>query len=64
MTRWQQFPCFTMMCVYFEQGDLFIETDSSLLSGFTYWKKKSDGRHRVAMKVNKEKFFEHLFEVF
>ncbi|WP_347295540.1 nucleoside hydrolase [Enterocloster bolteae] len=48
----------------FEQGDLFIETDSSLLSGFTYWKKKSDGRHRVAMKVNKEKFFEHLFEVF
>lgn len=48
----------------FEGGTLDIETDSRLLSGFTYWRPDEKGRHKVAMDVNKEKFFDHLFEVF
>ena len=48
----------------FEQGSIFIETDSPLLSGFTYWRPQKNGKHKVAVDVNKDKFFEHLMEVF
>lgn len=48
----------------FEQGDIHIDTESRLLAGFTYWRPSPEGKHKVAMGVNKEKFFEHLFEVF
>lgn len=48
----------------FEQGELSVETGSHLLSGFTYWRKKENGRHKVAMQVDREMFFKHLFEVF
>ena len=63
MTRWQQFPCFTMMCVYLNRG--LIHRNRQLFAFRIHLlEEKSDRRHRVAMKVNKEKFFEHLFEVF
>jgi len=48
----------------FERGRLAIETDSRLLSGFTYWRPDEKGPHQVAMDVNKELFFQYLFEVF
>ncbi|MCC8026033.1 MAG: nucleoside hydrolase [Clostridium sp.] len=48
----------------FEQGSISIETDSPLLSGFTYWRPQKNGKHKVAVDVNKDKFFEHLMEVF
>lgn len=48
----------------FETGSLWIETDSRLLSGFTYWRPDKKGKHQVAMDVNKELFFQYLFEVF
>ncbi len=48
----------------FERGKLEIETDSRLLSGFTYWRPDENGPHRVAMDVDKELFYQYLFEVF
>lgn len=48
----------------FERGRLEIETDSRLLSGFTYWRPDEKGPHQVAMDVDKERFFQYLFEVF
>ncbi len=48
----------------FESGEISVELESKLLSGFTYWRKTPDGRHSVAMDINEKKFFEHLFEVF
>lgn len=48
----------------FERGSLAIETDSRLLSGFTYWRPDKEGEHKVAMDVDKELFFKYLFEVF
>lgn len=48
----------------FEQGNLFIETESRILRGFTYWRPDKNGKHKVAMQVNKDKFFQYLFEVF
>lgn len=51
------------VCSY-TRGNIKVVTDSRLLSGFTFWKPDSRGKHLVADNVNKEKFFEHLFEVF
>lgn len=48
----------------FEKGNFFIETESSMLRGFTYWRPHLEGKHQVAMKVNREKFFDYLFQVF
>lgn len=48
----------------FERGNLTIDTESRLLCGFTYWRPDKEGRHRVAMKVDRELFFKYLFEVF
>lgn len=51
------------VCKY-QNGTLIVETASPLLSGFTYWQPKEDGKHKVAMDVNKDLFFQYLFEVF
>lgn len=48
----------------FKRGNLAVETDSRLLAGFTYWKQDDEEKHKVAAAVDKDKFFEHLFEVF
>lgn len=48
----------------FERGKLAIETDSRLLSGFTYWRPDENGPHQAAMDVDKELFYQYLFEVF
>lgn len=48
----------------FETGNLMIDTQSSLLAGFTYWRPAPDGKHKVAMTVDKQKFFTHLMNVF
>ena len=48
----------------FETGILHVDTESSLLRGFTYWRRAEDGKHKVAMKVDRKRFFRHLFEVF
>jgi purine nucleosidase len=48
----------------FDKGTITVETESKLLSGFTYWRKSDDGKHSVAMDVNKELFFKYLFDVF
>lgn len=49
---------------YFERGNFTIDTESRLLCGFTYWRPDAEGRHQVAMKVDRELFFKYLFEVF
>ncbi len=48
----------------FERGNLTIDTESRLLCGFTYWRPDKEGRHQVAMNVDRELFFKYLFEVF
>lgn len=48
----------------FAKGNLTVETDSKLLAGFTYWRPSSEGKHKIALKVDKDKFFLHLMEVF
>lgn len=47
-----------------QRGNLMVDTDSRLLAGFTYWRPSEEGKHQVAMKVDKVKFFQHLMEVF
>lgn len=48
----------------FERGKIWVELDSKMLGGFTYWRPDPNGPHHVAMSVNKDRFFQHLFEVF
>lgn len=48
----------------FEKGLICVETDSKLLSGFTYWRPDASGPHAVAMNVDEDKFFEYLFKPF
>lgn len=48
----------------FERGRIDIELDSARLAGFTYWRPDAAGPHSVAVEVNQERFFGHLFEVF
>ncbi len=52
------------ICV-FEKGTVEVEIGSDELKGMTYWKPGgSDARHEVALEVDSELFFEHLFSVF
>lgn len=48
----------------FERGNVEVELDSGPLAGFTYWRPDSQGPHHVAVNVDQEKFFRHLFKVF
>lgn len=48
----------------FERGNIQVETQSELLSGFTYWSPREDGMHQVAAEVDRELFFKYLFGVF
>ncbi len=48
----------------FERGHISVELDSRQLAGFTYWRPDPAGPHSVAVKVDQDKFFKHLFEVF
>lgn len=48
----------------FERGTLLVETESRLLSGFTYWRPDVGGAIQAASHVNKELFFKYLFETF
>lgn len=48
----------------FETGEISIEMESSRLAGFTYWRPDAAGPHSVAVSVDQEAFFTHLFEVF
>ncbi|MEG2383522.1 MAG: nucleoside hydrolase [Oscillospiraceae bacterium] len=48
----------------FQKGKMKIETESKLLSGFTYWSPDVMGQHEVAVDVNKELFFNKLTNVF
>lgn len=51
------------VCGY-RNGKITVETESTLLSGFTYWREAQDGMHQVAVEVDRERFFEYLFCVF
>lgn len=48
----------------FQPGEITIEMESSRLAGFTYWRPAEDGPHSVAVSVDQDAFFKHLFEVF
>jgi len=48
----------------FQSGDISVETESRLLSGFTYWRPNENGKHNVAVDVDKDLFFKYLFDVF
>lgn len=48
----------------FERGRIRVETESKLLSGFTYWRSQENGPHSVAMDVDEDAFFKHLFAPF
>ncbi|HOJ09404.1 MAG TPA: nucleoside hydrolase [Clostridiales bacterium] len=49
----------------FERGKVDVELLSDRVRGMTYFKAdKENGPHEVALRVNKEKFFEHYFSLF
>jgi purine nucleosidase len=48
----------------FERGKVDIEIVKDDLKGATYWKQDDEnGVHEVALKVNRDRFFEHYFSV-
>jgi purine nucleosidase len=51
------------VCEY-EQGRIEVELASPRVAGMTHWKAGPEGPHRVAVKVQPERFFEQYFRVF
>ena len=46
----------------FERGNIEVELMSDKVKGMTYWKPDSQsGIHQVALKVDKDRFFDHFF---
>jgi purine nucleosidase len=50
--------------VEYERGNIRIGLRGKNKRGMTYWEKTPEGRHEIAGKVNKDKFFEEYFSVF
>ncbi|MDX2138866.1 MAG: nucleoside hydrolase [Chloroflexota bacterium] len=50
------------ICV-FRRGSVTVELANAQTAGLTRWQ-AGDGGHQVALKVDKERFFEHYFSVF
>ncbi|MCC8179322.1 MAG: nucleoside hydrolase [Planctomycetes bacterium] len=50
--------------VEFETGEVSVELDSKMLSGFTFYRPCPDGRHRMSIKVDEKAFFKHLLAPF
>ena len=48
----------------FEKGKVEVELDSEKLKGTTYWTPDAEnGIHKVALKVDKNRFFKHYFKI-
>ena len=47
----------------FTSGHVEVELDSSRMKGLTYWTPDDSGNHEVALAVNKDRFFNHYFEI-
>lgn len=47
----------------FETGRISVELDSDRLRGFTYFDKNPEGKHKIAIAVNKERFYKEYFSV-
>jgi purine nucleosidase len=50
--------------VEYERGDINVIMKGKGSRGLTKWKKKSDGKHEIAVSVNKENFFNEIFSKF
>ncbi len=48
----------------FEKGNVSMELNDNENAGFTNWQTDENGKHEIAVNVNKEKFFEEYFSVF
>jgi purine nucleosidase len=48
----------------FEKGNVDISLHGKDRRGYTYWKKDPEGRHEIAVKVNKDEFFKEYFSIF
>ncbi|MCC7352215.1 MAG: nucleoside hydrolase [Anaerolineae bacterium] len=49
----------------FKKGTVEVELASERLRGLTYWQQSdADGKHEVALEVNRQRFFDHYFSVF
>jgi inosine-uridine nucleoside N-ribohydrolase len=51
------------ICKY-EKGFVQIELEKSKMQGLTRWINNPDGKHKIAISVNADKFFEKYFKVF
>ncbi|MBA3945153.1 MAG: nucleoside hydrolase [Herpetosiphonaceae bacterium] len=47
----------------FERGLVDVELASEKLKGLTYWEPIADGRHEVALTVDRDRFIEHYFAI-
>lgn len=50
------------LCSY-QAGEVTVELQSERLRGLTHWEPKEGGRHLIATKVDRERFFEEYFGV-
>ncbi len=48
----------------FTKGDINLDIDDNEHPGITRWNPNDEGKHEVALSVNKDKFFEEYFSVF
>ena len=48
------------ICRY-ENGNVSVEIGNTRVDGMTYWDPMPEGRHKVALQVDRDRFFEHYF---
>jgi purine nucleosidase len=47
----------------FQRGQVKIELGSPRVAGLTHWLAGADGPHQVALRVDKDRFFQHYFSI-
>jgi purine nucleosidase len=50
--------------VEYDRGNIRVGKSGKNKRGLTYWEKTPEGKHEIAIKVDKDKFFEEYFSVF
>ena len=48
----------------FSQGQVDVEVQGDRTRGLTWWKANAEGKHRIATKVDRDRFFKEYFSVF
>ncbi|MDR2571167.1 MAG: nucleoside hydrolase [Oscillospiraceae bacterium] len=47
----------------FERGNVEVETESTRLEGLTYFTKDENGNDEIAVSVDRDRYFEHYFDI-